>query len=72
VTLDTTIHIGELLVIAGAGFAMFKGGLGMRDAVRDMTAAVNRLDKNFEDHEDRIRWLEFGDRRQIPNRRKPE
>jgi hypothetical protein len=62
-TFDTTIHIGELLVIAASGIAVFKGGLGMRDAVRDMTGAVGRLDDNFKDHEKRIRRLEYGDRR---------
>lgn len=68
-TFDTTIHIGELLVIAGAGFAILKGGLGMRDAVRDMTGAVERLDERFEDHEERIRFLELGDRRSGQERR---
>jgi hypothetical protein len=63
VTLDTTVHLSELIVIVGAGIAMFKGGLGLRDAVRDMTGAVSRLDKSCSDHEDRIRYLEFGDRR---------
>lgn len=62
-TLDTTVHIGELLVIAGAGIGVFRGGLGLRDAVRDMVGAVTRLNERFEDHEARIRYLEFGDRR---------
>lgn len=68
-TLDTTIHVGELFVIAGAGLAFFRGGLGMRDAVRDMTGAVGRLDKSLFDHEDRIRMLESGDRRTGERRR---
>lgn len=67
---DTTIHIGELLTLVAAAFAIFKGGIGLRDAVRDMTGAVERLDERAEDHEDRIRALELGDRRAGIDRRR--
>lgn len=69
-TLDTSVHIGELLTLAGAAWAILKGGIGLRDAVRDMTGAVERLDERYEDHEQRIRDLEFGDRRDGRERRK--
>lgn len=68
-TFDATIHIGELLVLVGAALTIFRGGVGLRDAVRDMTKAVSRLDQNFKDHEDRIRFLEFGDRRVLSRRK---
>jgi hypothetical protein len=63
-TFDTTIHIGRIARDCRAGLAVFKGGLGMRDAVRlrhDWRGG--RLDDNFKDHEKRIRRLEYGDRR---------
>jgi len=41
-TFDATIHIGELLVLAGAALAIFRGGIGLRDAVRDMTGTGAR------------------------------
>lgn len=41
-TFDGTIHIAELLVLFAAAWGFFKGGLGMRDAVRDMTQMMGR------------------------------
>lgn len=68
-TLDTTIHLSELFMIAAAGWAILKGGLALRDAVRDMTGAVGRLDKSLHDHEERLRLLELGERRLGERRR---
>jgi len=70
-TFETTIHVGELLAMAGCAVAMFKGGLGLRDAVRDMTGAVGRLDEKYHDHETRLRNLEYGDRRISERRHHP-
>lgn len=60
---DTTLHIGELLVIGSAGIGVFRGGMAIRDAVRDLTSMVASLKETQRDHEDRIRFLENGDRR---------
>lgn len=60
-TFDSTIHVGELLIVLGAGFAVFKGGLGMRDAVRELAFMVSRMGETQTDHEDRLRTLESGD-----------
>lgn len=68
-TWDGTVHVGELLVMLAAAVTIFKGGLGLRDAVRDMTGAVGRLDKTQADHEERLRLLELGDRRIAERRR---
>ena len=62
-TIDSTLHLGELFVIAGAGVAVFKGGMAIRDAVRDLTTMVAGLKDGFKDHEDRLRVLEYGERR---------
>lgn len=69
-TFDASIHVAELLTLAGSALAIFKGGIGLRDAVRDMTGAVDRLDEKMMDHEERIRNLEFGDRRSGGERRR--
>lgn len=70
-TFDATVHVGELIVLAGCAVAIFKGGMGLRDAVRDMTGAVGRLDEKYHDHEARLRSLEFGDRRVAERRHHP-
>lgn len=62
-TFDNTVHIGELLILVGAAWAVFKGGIGMRDAVRDLVRVVEGLKETSKDHEGRLRVLEFGDRR---------
>lgn len=62
-TFDSTLHIGELIVLAGAGLGVFRGGMGIRDAVRDLTGMVKEMRGDLADHESRIRNLEFGDRR---------
>lgn len=41
-TFDGTVHVAELLVLAAAAWGIFKGGIGMRDAVRDLTALVGK------------------------------
>lgn len=68
-TFDGTIHLAELFVLASAAWGFFKGGLAMRDAVRDLTGAVTRLDERGKDHEHRIRQLEGADRRSGAERR---
>lgn len=69
-TWDGTVHVAELLVMLSAAITIFMGGIGLRDAVRDMTGAVGRLDKTQADHEERIRMLELGDRRIGDNERR--
>lgn len=54
-TLDTTIHVGELLVLSGAARQLVKGAMTLRDAVRE----VARLSQTAADHEQRLRALEF-------------
>jgi hypothetical protein len=68
-TFDLTIHFAELLVLAGAAIAIFRGGVGMRDAVHDLTGAVGRLNESHHDHEERLRALELGGGRRSSVRR---
>lgn len=75
-TFDNTIHIGELLVLGGAAWAILKGGLGLRDAVISMTGQVASLQTGQHDHEARIRSIEWerthpgkSDRRDYRDRR---
>ena len=42
-TFDTTIHISEIVILLTAVWGLFKTGIGLRDSVRDLTAAVQRL-----------------------------
>lgn len=55
--------MAEMLAILGAAVSILKGGLALRDAVRDLTTAVRQLNVRGEDHEQRLRRLEFSDRR---------
>lgn len=68
-TFDGTVHVAELLVLFGAAMAIFRGGIGMRDAVRDLKMATFEMRKDVDDHEDRLRELELGGRRVRPDRR---
>lgn len=53
-TFDNTVHVGELIVLAGAARQLFKGAMTLRDAVRE----VARLSRTTDDHEQRLRALE--------------
>lgn len=70
ISFDTTVHLGELVTLLSAAIAIFKGGVGMRDAVRDLNTTTKRFGEQLGDHEDRIRYLEFGDRRTGSDRRR--
>lgn len=39
-TFDGTVHIAELFVLAAAAWAIFRGGVGMRDGMRDLRSAI--------------------------------
>lgn len=57
-TFDLTVHIGELLTLLGAALAILRGGIGLRDAVRELRFVAEALRRDVDDHENRLRTLE--------------
>jgi hypothetical protein len=57
-TIDTTIHLGEILVLVTTLWSLVRVGVGLRDSVRDMARAVDNLTAEIRDHEQRLRILE--------------
>ena len=55
---DWSISLSDLALVGGGIFAFFKVYLGMRDTLRDLTAALKGVRGQVDDHEDRIRGLE--------------
>jgi hypothetical protein len=62
----------QLLITSGAALALFKGGVAMRDAVRDLGRFTNQLRREVDDHEDRIRVIEGKPERRFHERRQAE
>lgn len=61
-TLDGLIQVGQVAITCGAAGGMFRGGLAIRDAVRGLTLFTAQLRKEMDDHEERLRFLEGGER----------
>jgi hypothetical protein len=57
-TVDTTVHLGEILVLATTLWSLVRVGVTLRDSVRDMARAVENLTNEIHDHEQRLRVLE--------------
>ena len=55
---DWSISLSDLALVGGGIFAFFKVYLGMRDTLRDLTAAMIGVRGEVDDHETRIRSLE--------------
>jgi hypothetical protein len=72
VTWNTLFQILQIVMTSGAAVAVFKGGVAMRDAVRDLNNFTNQLRREVNDHEDRIRALEGQPERRYHERRTQE
>jgi len=57
-TVDTTIHLGEILVLVTTLWSLVRVGVALRDSVRDMARAIDSLTAEIRDHEQRLRVLE--------------
>jgi hypothetical protein len=68
-TIESAFQIAQLFVTSGAGFALFKGGVAMRDAVRDLKNFTGQLRVEVDDHEDRLRAVEGKPERRWHERR---
>jgi hypothetical protein len=55
VTLDTSIHIGEIFALLGGARWILTGGLALRDGIRDLKGVVDKIQEDVDDHEDRLR-----------------
>lgn len=55
VTFDNTIRLGELLILGGVARQLVQGAMTLRDTVLE----VKRLRAMADDHEQRIRALEW-------------
>jgi hypothetical protein len=74
VTWNAVFQVVQILMTSGAALAVFKGGVAMRDAVRDLGAFTTQIREDVDDHENRLRVIEgkperrFHDRRQVTER----
>lgn len=68
-TWNAFLVILQLLITSGAALALFKGGVAMRDAVRDLNNFTTQLRRDVDDHEDRIRVIEGKPERRWHERR---
>jgi hypothetical protein len=58
VSVDNTLHVGEILALLTGARWVFIAGLELRDAVRDMRGDIDTLNDQYYDHENRIRLFE--------------
>jgi len=56
---DFTIHLSDLVIVGGLVVAFFKIFLGLRDAIRDLTSAMKTMRVEVDDHETRLRGIEW-------------
>lgn len=68
-TTNAAFQLLQLFVTSGAAYALFKGGIAMRDAVRDLNNFTNQLRREVDDHEDRLRIIEGKPERRFHERR---
>jgi hypothetical protein len=59
----------QTAVTSGAATAVFRGGMAMRDAVRDLGKFTIQLRVEVNDHEDRLRVIEGRPERRFHERR---
>jgi len=59
VSIDSTVHLGEILVLVTTLWSLVRVGVGLRDSVRDLGRAVENLTGEIRDHEQRLRVLEL-------------
>lgn len=69
VTWDAVFALVQVVVTSGAALAVFRGGMAMRDAVRDLGTFTNQLRRDVDDHEDRLRVIEGKPERRFHERR---
>jgi len=69
VTWNGVLQVMQILVTSGAAAAVLKGGIAMRDAIRDLNTFTQQLRTEVSDHEDRLRVIEGKPERRHHERR---
>lgn len=70
-TLDTSLHIAEILALVGGARGVFRAAMALRDGLRDLRAATIDIRGDVDDHEDRLRMMEGKPLRRSTDNRRP-